>query len=1736
MTAGAPGAVPWSQMAEAGDAGGEDSAELTLEDLEEIAPRPQSPTEPPRPVPPPARPAAPVPPRPSAPPPVSPRAKGLRPRPTREAPAVPPPRRRREGEPGAVGPDAGVTEPSEDAFVALCEAQQRDEPDPERRARLQFEIGRAHLAAGDPERALEAFEAALASAPAHLGALRALRRIHEELGQWPELIALLDRELAVTGESARRGELLRRKAELLDERLGDPEAATEAYQAVLAVNPADLVALKGLERLYTRAGAWQRLAEVYGRLARVVTDSRLRATWLARQARLSEARLGDPHRALRLYEAAAREDPVATTALVHVKRLAFALGELDRAIHAMRAQLERTRDARARRELHTAIASALERADDLDGAVEACRGALAEDPSDGELLERLAALHAARGEWAQEAETLAQLVSLAARPSEAARLAHRLAAVHLQRLEDREEARAWLARAFDADPRFEPAAQELCAQLQAAQDWVALVAVLARRAEVSTDPRVQAQLLYRVGLLFEERLGRPEDATDRYARVLAIDPDHAQAFEALCRLHATAGRWPELADLYRRAVDRAPHSGEASAWLTRLGNLLEDRLDDPTAALQVYERLLALDPTSLGAQHAVQRAAARAGRDERLVEALRAEAALTKDAGRRDALLHRAARVELDRLADRAGARRALQAILEGSPNYVPALETLSLIEAAAGRWDALRSLYERRVACSDDREERARLRFGIGELEERRLGRPDAAVASYREALREDPGFTAARDALWRVLERTEAWSDLAAELAAALEGTGEPSQRAALAVRLGQLQEHRLGDPAAALAAYERAAQADPRHRVALDARFRLLVEAEEWGRLALALAEEAEASPDAYLGGQVALERTLVEVRSAPDSEARDHAASYLRAHPEFVGAIGATEELGLRLSDSSALSAAYARLAGASSDEAAVLAALGELLRLRRERGEPLSPVLQRVARLRPDDPECLEQLALEASRDGDVEAELRALERLAGLSRDPSLSADDHYRLGRARLDGGDAPGALQAFRAAVAQDGRDLGARRGLSLAARALGDAAALLEAARGERDVTRDRPLAVRLFLDAAEAFVATGQEERAAACYAEALEAQPDSPEAAMGLMATLMHRDGVPFLIERLAHASRSARDPSRAAALHLCVAQLQAELQDDLPAAIASVRQALVHSPAHRWASRQLADYLERSEQWTAAVETLEASLPRLAPNEQVQIRLRVAAIREQHLLDFDGAAADLRAVLARRDADPAALSALARVERLRGNDVEALALVRRLLGIVADDRDRAAALAELAEIERERGAFPEAAAAALEAIAIEGPVGLAGEVFRALSEVAPEACTDDAYPQALGRFLSRAGTPRAHRAVAYRELARTSERSRGGVEFAIATLQRGTEELPDDSSVSLALVGALRRAGRDAEALDEARRLIAFDAREPAAWRAASAILSARGDGPGAARALAPLVASKQASAEEEGAVAARPAQVAALGPRALSAGNLARLFGPGTFGSPWASYLPATAEIVAKLEGVDYARWGVSKRDRLRPGDSHPVRVLADRVAAIFGDPEFDLFVLEGDRYRHGFVLAGSPPAVLIPSTLARATPAALAFELARPIGLVARQAAALDHVEDERLERILVALARHFEPSFALGVRFDQDELDALEAETQRVGKAIGFFGRGRVQEAAQRLAAAAPAPLGPWARAVRLEASKAALLVADDLLAVTATLGEAIGPDNEATELARFWISEPALRFRRVLGQLS
>ncbi|MEQ8457523.1 MAG: tetratricopeptide repeat protein [Sandaracinaceae bacterium] len=1628
-------------------------------------------------------------------------------------------------------PEAKPVDASAQELRVLCERQLATERDPERKARLSYELARLYEAElGDDSKAAEHYQAALHITPDHAAALRGARRTLARLGRHPALPALYDAEAAITREPAARARLLYAKARVMEEHLRQSGPALAAYREALELDPGNLVILKAIERALRRDKAWPELAALYEQLANAVEDASLKAAWTAVRAQLTETKLRDPVQAAALYEAALDIDPHATAALANVKRLGAAQKRWPQLVDALTREHALSSDPQTKLAILATIARIRERRlGDAEAAVDTLEAAVDASPGEASLLRELVRLHRSSGRHGAEIGALTRLYDVLTAGPERARVAYRTGQLHDQALGDGDRAAPWYGRALEAEPEHRGAALALIRIHEARERWAEAITVLEARAEALTAPRERADLHHRIGVLMETKLGRPEEASAHHARALGLTPEHHDAFEDLSRLHAAAGRWREVAELYERAIDRAPHDAEAIAWLFRLGGVLEDHLDEPAGALAAYARILERNPEHLGALHAAARAAQRAGEHARAVALIEKQAALTASESHRAAHRHRAAVLTADALGDPSAAARSLEALLKEQPAHRESLETLARIYAEAGKWDDLDRVYERLLPVVSTAKEKVRLHLQRGDLQETQLGDDAAAITAYAAALQHDPDCEAAREARLAALERAERWPELAEAMTERLGRLTSATDRARAYTELGALREERLEDREGALAAYESAIEAQPLHRPALDARERLLTDANEHTRLSEVLKEEADRLDDPFLEVQAALRAALILSEQGAANAALDAFRPVFSKRPDHVGALLAVEDLYARTRDDVGLAATYEKMANVLADPKAKLAALSELARARAATDQEVTSVRRRILKLAGDDAAALEALAEEAEKNGEKDTALAMQARLASTSTDPRVGAHHQSRVGAMLLDEGDGQGALAAFRAALALDPQSLTATRGLTRAARRAQSPEALRAAAKHESEVTRDRELAVSLLLEAARLAHESGEGEASAADYEHALSIAPENEDAARGLVSMLIGLQQFARLIELLTRAAHAAKDPARVAALHLECARLQAEARRDLPAAVAAAERALAALPGDRAAQAQLALHLEQNGQWEEAAEALEAVIGKAREGALVDAHLRLARIAEKRLGDTDRAVRSLRAVLARDEQSEEALAALVRLERAKGRDEEALRLAKKLISVVSDPNRKAETLAELAELEKARGEGAAAAAHAMGAVGIQGPNGAGARVYKGLIAHAPEHASWDHYATALMGYLESARGIGGDVAATYLELAHVQGEALNRPDRAISTLREGVDACPEDEAVALTLVRTLQSVDAGDKAIAELRRILAINVRRPRAWRAMADAVRKSGEPDGAAVVLAPLLAMSEATEDETRTVAGRRARVAVAPPGILGEQGLGQLASTAVLGTTAAQILSSLDGVFGKLEGVDLERWGVSKRDRLRQGDPDPLRAYVDRIGAIFGIPELDVYEVENGRLDRATVLAGSPPVLLVPSSVAHARDAVLAFQLARPLALLSRHLHPLDAVPDETTLHMLAGAARQYDPTFT----YEGIDESLLDVETKRVGKAIGFFSRGRIQDAATSFAADPTPDLRGWATNARRMAARAALLVCDDLLAAIEALGEDLGPDNTASDLARFWVSDPAFRFRRAVA---
>lgn len=1655
-----------------------------------------------------------------------------------------------------VRPDLQVKPPAEseatraEDFLKRAELELPTKAHAVVRARIRFECGRlCESVLGKPDDAIAHYRKALLDNASHVPSIRSLRRLLLTKGEFGAAVPLFDAQIAATRATGARSALLYEKGRLLEDRLGQRREGREAFAAALELNPGDAALLKAVGRAELGARAWDALDKTFEHsIAAVKSDTRHRAALLVERARIAESRRKNLGQAAELYQAALDTDPRSDSAVHALKRLHYSHQRWRDLVGVLEREAEQVSDPNARAmALYRVGSIEIDKLGNLPQGTHALERALGIVKDDRLVLESLMRAYEAMQNHAALGNVLARLADLSRTDAERIAYLTRGAQLYEDALNDDATAVAWYEKALSFDRAHAPALAALSRLYGRTKSWESLLAICAGEAEAARDAHRRAYAHARMAEILEKELGKPELALTHHARALGIVPGYSASFKALVRLYSSAKKYTELVELYERAVDLAHDAETKITYLFKIGRAHEDALGDSQAALTSYRRILGIDAGHVGAVHAAQRAAERGGLYRELSEMLELEAKLVKDVKERLMLLHRAGEVAEHDLNDDALALGLQRRVLELDPKFQPALASLGRLYFRGGRWEDLVHVYQAELTSLPRGPESARLDYKIGEIFEQRVAKDDQALAAYRRALEADPHHLPARRALERKLTDKHHFEEIAKLIEGELASETEPKAIARAALRLGEVLEHRMNAPEKALVAYERALGADAEFRPARDARVRLLTEAKDWKRLVEELGKEAEASSDPKLAISALLRAGEIwQTELGAAQKAIECFEAVLEKEPGHIDALLSLEALYAERSLWEPLSKIYATEARVLTEPGARIAALSELGRLEETKGvgseEERKAAYFAILQLAPHDQSALSALERLALESGDASLLAHVDAKQAALAEDPEVKAAHLTRLAEA-LERSSDPSALEVWRSAIAADPESLSAARGITRLAERTSDPTLLEEASAHEARVTGDSDVAARLLVRSAIVRAERGEVDNAVRLLRRALEQNPDFEAAAAKLSELLVARGAIDDLLALLTNAANSATTPTRVASLWITVSDLYSTRKHDVPAALAALHRAQNLVPGHAGTLVKLAELYATDQQWAEAVDRLKQGLTHAGSDElKVDIHLRLAAILQDQLGDPERAIGHLNSALGLDSGSRIALSRLARLELQRGKGDQAAELAARLVRVSPELGQRVEALILLGELERGRGQHAAAVQAYEQAVALSGLGGAAAERFRSLTAEQSkknEPPSHARYAAALKSYAEQHPTPGPELTRLYIELGRVLGDDLGQAEQSAQALEKGLSGAPSDPELAVGYARRLLSAQRYADAAVAFRRALSLDVFRPDAFRGLAEAWRSLGRTAESACALGAVVALGAGNDLELAGISSRVVRAAGQAPGSLDATELSSIDG-NPADSTATALLVALGDAVGKVYHPDLERWGVGPRDKLSSKSGHPLRAVAERVAAVFGVEGFDLYV---HRAHSGAVQLEltDPVSVLVPANVAGLSDPGIVFALARVFASMTRGLAAIERLDEDELRKLLGAAARGADSSFGSGTP-DDDELGALQ---RRVAKAMPWLGRGAIEEAARAYANAPVLDLGAWRLGALMTSTRAATIVCDDIVSaaefVRRTEGDLSTAKGDALLAGRrllgdvlgFWVSDGAFAMKRRLG---
>lgn len=604
--------------------------------------------------------------------------------------------------------------------------------------------------------AIEGYQEVLRLIPGHAAALYALERLHTAQGDVKALIGVLDRQTQ-TGEPPARITAYLKLAQLYLDTQGEPSRAAQCAEAILALDPGHLLALRVLER--ARASDRVRRSEVRAKLAERVADPHLKGAFRLAAALDPEAPLETRLPALKRALAADPED----------RRMAFKLeralrqaGDAPGLITYFQDHLAAAGTAEQKLELSMRIAEIAElKLDDLHLALRHYRIAAELSPTFLPAIQGTRRMHQLLGDTRAARAALEAEGELARDPRTAIDAWVAAGKLCVDPLGDLDGAVACFRKALERNP-LDPAAsaalEDLLAQRGGAED---LANLHERRGEAKLaqkDGAAAAAELFTAARITLESLDARARAVELLERALEANPQHPEALSLRGELALEQKQYAEAAAAFSRRVQQGGEAKEISALHLQLGALYQDHLGDSSRAAAHLQTTLAGDPRNLDA---LERLAALHTRSRNWSGAADCLRRLLELEPRPDRLAeHSVALAQiLDQgFGDTAQAAQLYRKALELAPSHLGIVERLVVLYEKLGQLPELTEMLEQQAQRAQDEHDVPKalaMRLRLGGLYAGALDAPEKAIASYRIAVELAPDSVAARAPLAELLTR---------------------------------------------------------------------------------------------------------------------------------------------------------------------------------------------------------------------------------------------------------------------------------------------------------------------------------------------------------------------------------------------------------------------------------------------------------------------------------------------------------------------------------------------------------------------------------------------------------------------------------------------------------------------------------------------------------------------------------------------------------------------------------------------------------------------------------------------------------------------------------------------------------------------------------------------------------------------------------------------------------------------
>jgi tetratricopeptide (TPR) repeat protein len=673
----------------------------------------------------------------------------------------------------------------------------------------------------------------------------------DEDRRWGALVDLYRARMPSAETPAERAQLLHRIASVEEHGNNDEQKAFNVLLEAFELDPKSDALAESIDRVGRSCGRIGEIAERAKRqLQAAGNDNALRIALLTHLVFWYERCLSRGSEAKPFISELERLDQTHPVVLRKAAQLASMQGDSKTQRELLTRALDRIKRREEKVAIHLTLASA------FAGTAEAAKhyeAAVSYDPNSIVALQGLERLGREKEKHAQVEWSLERQSRVAQTGAERTDALVKLAELYETKFLKRERAASILEKVIEDEPTHPQGLKMLERCYHALRDWPNLARILRARADVTYDKKQKVELLELAAEVYESKIGDAAAAVEIHRDLLVVDPQHRRALGDLARLYEKLGDWPNVATYKARLAELAPSKRATSQQLVALGDFLSQPGRDEMSARLQYERAVNVDPTNAAGWEALQRIAAAAGDDRRVVQCMENRA--KHESPRQRAVVY----VELANYYLSQGDERAARDAFENAVRADASNESaaIAMLDAYTReeRWADAAPLCELlvNVAIRDKDKDALFTRMRLATRIAAALGDAERAMSSALTALEAQPDDPGAQADLVAVCTQC---TDRPALIARAKEhlarvATGPTVLPADMLVRLASLQKD-SGDLDAAEATLERALETSDDDPDALAALADVLFEKGDYARtckIKIELARNATSAEEKY-----------------------------------------------------------------------------------------------------------------------------------------------------------------------------------------------------------------------------------------------------------------------------------------------------------------------------------------------------------------------------------------------------------------------------------------------------------------------------------------------------------------------------------------------------------------------------------------------------------------------------------------------------------------------------------------------------------------------------------------------------------------------------------------------------------------------------------------------------------------------------------------------------------------------